>query len=123
MKGTLFAIGNDERSCYFIFRKEQKLLGLMRKMFASNDAYTDELVKEMVFKDYEAYGDVQNEKMKQKSILSMIDERYVFEDHGDIHTEIIFGNHKVFVNCRGKKNEISKIRKFARENFDFIKPK
>lgn len=123
MKGTLFAIGNDERSCYFIFRKEQKLLNILIRMFSGMESYQDELLKEMVYKDYEAGESINDDKIKEKDIKSMVDERYVFSGHGNWHIEIIFGHCKVFVNCSGKKKEISRIRKFVSENFEFAKPK
>ncbi|MBN2053187.1 hypothetical protein JW756_06815 [Candidatus Woesearchaeota archaeon] len=121
MKGKIFAMGQENKYSYFIFEKKQYLLSLLLKMLDIS-ALQEEYVKEMIYLNYDFDDPAPENKLKEKNIKRMIDERYSFSDH-DFRCDVIFGFKRVFIICNANKSTTRSLRDFVAENFEFVKPK
>ena len=100
----LLGIGQSEEYHYFIFKKEQKLLKILRKILLELGEI-EESVDDLIYQGgccaiQEAKE--KGKKLKEKNIKNIIDKRFNSSKKGYI-LDIIFGGKKVFLIGYGKK--------------------
>ena len=100
----LLGIGQRDEYQYFIFRKEQKLLKILRKILLElgeeEDSVDDLIYQGGLCTIQESKSN--NKKLKEKSILEILDQRFNFSGNG-YNLDILFGSKKVFLIGYGKK--------------------
>lgn len=116
MKPKILGIGNRDRYAYIIFKKEQKLLQLFRKILLNLEE-TEDVVDAMVYQGglcgVEELKE-EGKKLKEVKINSLQDKKYNFS--GDyFNIDIIYGNKKVFLIGYMNKGKREKMMKIARK--------
>lgn len=122
MKIKLLALGNRNGYNYFIFKKEQKLLQLFRKILLDFNEI-ESVVDDMIYEGGLCYieeAKEKNKKLKEKKINSMVDNRYNFSGK-DFNIDIIFGNKKVFFIAYMDLKKRNKIMEHIQKDYKFEK--
>ncbi|PIY78859.1 MAG: hypothetical protein COY82_00215 [Parcubacteria group bacterium CG_4_10_14_0_8_um_filter_35_7] len=117
MKPKVIGTGNKDSYTYFIFRKDQQLLFLLRQLLHKQTPWY-ESVEGMVYKNFETPEEIPEEDLVEHNINNMVDEIYNFsgEDH---MIDIIFGTSKVFMICTMSQEKTQQLRAFIRDNCSF----
>lgn len=121
-KGIIYGIGNYDRYCYFILKKEKsvllKLVKLISLLSKSQGCYASDK-----FIEYEEYDEKYEKSKRIKiKISDLLDRRHYFSDKG-FDIDVVFGKNRVFVIMYADKKIRNNVRKFIRENFKFVKVK
>ena len=109
-------MGNVELYSHFIFRKEQKILKIFKKMLNGFSEYISDFVDKMVYQGYNP--SMTTEKAKENNVKYLVDKRFNFNNTG-FNIDIIFGAKKVFVISQTNKKITKDLRAFVKDNFEF----
>ena len=100
----LLGIGQSDEYQYFIFKKEQRLLKILRKILLELGDY-EESVDDLIYRGgccaIQAAKE-KGKKLKEKDIKKFTDKRFNSSQKG-YSLDIIFGSKKVFLIGYGKK--------------------
>lgn len=119
MKVKLIGIKNHERYQLLIFRKNQILIKLFKKIIIEIDDQQTPLLES--FEDFiylNSNKDVEESKLIEKKVNTLLDECFNF-DGTDYSLNIIFGNKKVFFYCSFNKKISEKIMLIIRQECEF----
>ena len=115
MKGTILGTGNKNGYTYFIIKKEQKILQLLKDVLLKFDDGLYDFVYYMIYKNYTPSSN-HTSKLKEKKVTELKDDRYNLS-YDDYIIDIIFGEKKVFIISHMSKAKSNKFRKLFFENF------
>ena len=119
MKVKLIGIKNHEGYQFLVFKKDQAIIKLFKKIILEIDDQHAPLLE--CFEDFISLNsnkEVEESKLIEKEVNTIQDEYFNF-DGKDYSLNIIFGNKKVFFYCSFNKKTSEKIMLIIRQECEF----